>query len=74
VPTNVQEVFTAMPALITYLAAELRHRWRFVRETKDGGYSTETVLVTALLVAGAILVIGIVIVKLTAKANSINLG
>jgi hypothetical protein len=63
-----------MPALITYLAAELRHRWRTVRETKDGGYSTETVLVTALLVAGAILVIGIVIVKLTAKANSINLG
>jgi len=63
-----------MPALISYLAAELRHRWHTVRDTKDGGYSTETVLVTALLVAGAILVIGIVIVKLTAKANSINLG
>ncbi|TQS42811.1 hypothetical protein [Cryptosporangium phraense] len=40
----------------------------------DGGYSTETVLVTALLVALAIAVLGIIAAKVLAKANSINLG
>jgi hypothetical protein len=62
-----------MSALVSYLAAELRHRWRVVRATKDGGYSTEAVLVTALLVALAVLVIGIIAVKVIGKANSINL-
>jgi hypothetical protein len=62
-----------MPAPIMYLAAELWHRWRAVRDTRDGGYSTEAVLVTALLVALAIVVIGIIAVKVTGKANSINL-
>ncbi|MET7949423.1 hypothetical protein [Micromonospora sp. NPDC005324] len=63
-----------MSALITYFAAELRHRWRVVRDTKDGGYSTEAVLVTALLVTLAIVVIGVIAVKVAGKANSINLG
>lgn len=63
-----------MSALVTYLAAELRHRWQAVRDTKDGGYSTEAVLVTAVLVTLALVVIGIIAVKVTAKANSINLG
>jgi hypothetical protein len=63
-----------MPALVSYLAAELRHRWRAVRDTKDGGYSTEAVLVTALLVTLAIVVIAIIALKVTSKANSINLG
>jgi len=62
-----------MSALLTYLAAELRHRWRAVRDTKDGGYSTEAVLVTALLVGLAIVVIGIIALKVTNKANGINL-
>ncbi|WP_018788584.1 hypothetical protein [Micromonospora sp. CNB394] len=63
-----------MSALISYLAAELRDRWQTVRDTKDGGYSTEAVLVTALLVTLAIVVIGIIAVKVAGKANSINLG
>lgn len=63
-----------MSALITYLAAELRRRWQAVRDTKDAGYSTEAVLVTAVLVTLAIVVLGIIAVKVTAKANSINLG
>jgi hypothetical protein len=63
-----------MPALVSYLAAELRHRWRAVRDTKDGGYSTEAVLVTALLVTLGIVVIAIIALKVTSKANSINLG
>jgi hypothetical protein len=63
-----------MSALVTYLAAELRHRWQVVRDTKDGGYSTEAVLVTAVLVTLAIVVLGIIAVKVTGKANSIDLG
>ena len=60
--------------LMGYLIAEIRHRWTLVRDTKDGGYSTEAVLVTALLVLAAIAVIGIIVSKVTSKANSINLG
>ncbi len=63
-----------MSALLSYLAAEIRHRWTVVRDTKDGGYSTEAVLVTALLVLAAIAVIGLIVGKVTGKANSINLG
>jgi hypothetical protein len=63
-----------MSLLITYLTAEIRHRWQRVRDTKDGGYSTEAVLVTALLVTLGILVIGVIALKVTNKANSINLG
>jgi hypothetical protein len=62
-----------MPVLISHLTAKLRHRWRLVRQTKDGGYSTEAVLVTALLVAMALIVIGVIVAKVTAKANDINL-
>ncbi|MEV8515886.1 hypothetical protein [Dactylosporangium sp. NPDC051484] len=63
-----------MSALVSYLAAELRHRWQTVRDTKDGGYSTEAVIVTALLVTLAIVVIAIIALKVTNKANNINLG
>lgn len=63
-----------MLALLHYLTAEIRHRVKAVRDTKDGGYSTEAVLVTALLVLAAILVIGIIVGKVTDKANGINLG
>ncbi|WP_067504561.1 hypothetical protein [Actinoplanes sp. TFC3] len=63
-----------MSALFSYLTAELRHRWKQVRDTGDGGYSTEAVLVTALLVVLAIAVIAIIAAKVAGKANSINLG
>ena len=63
-----------MSALVTYLTAELRHRFNAVRDTRDGGYSTEAVLVTALLVTLAIVVIGIIALKVSNKANGINLG
>jgi hypothetical protein len=39
----------------------------------DGGYSTETVIVTALLAAAALAVIGIIVAKVTGLANSINM-
>jgi hypothetical protein len=63
-----------MSALVTYLAAELRHRWQTARANPDAGYSTEAVLVTDVLVTLAIVVLGIIAVKVTDKANSINLG
>jgi hypothetical protein len=50
-------------------AARAQHR----REP-DAGYSTETVVVTAILVALAIGVLGVIAAKVTSKANSINLG
>jgi hypothetical protein len=63
-----------MVPLLAHLTAEIRRRWRTVRDTRDGGYSTEAVLVTALLVAMALVVIGIIVAKVTSKANDINLG
>lgn len=63
-----------MFSLLSYLTAEVRHRWTVVRDTKDGGYSTEAVLVTALLVLAAIAVIGIIAAKVKSKASDIDLG
>ena len=51
----------------------LKARWDVLRREPEAGYSTETVLVTALLVAGALVIIAIIIAKVTAKANGINL-
>jgi hypothetical protein len=63
-----------MSIVFAYLTAEIRHRWHAIRATNDAGYTTETVLITALLVTLAIVVIGIILVKVTGKANSIDLG
>lgn len=40
----------------------------------DAGYTTETVVVIALLVALAIAAVAIITTKVLAKANSLNLG
>lgn len=61
-------MFTELQILLTRLRAE----WERLRRD-EGGYSTEAVLVTALLVAIAIAVIGIIAVKVAQKADSINL-
>lgn len=63
-----------MLALLVYLTRQLRHRWHTVRATRDAGYSTEAVVVTAVLVALALLVLGIIAGKVVAKATDINLG
>ena len=49
----------------------VRARWEILRRDPDAGYSTETVVVTALLVALALAVLGIIGAAVTAKANSI---
>lgn len=52
----------------TYLA---RVR-RAARE--DAGYTTETIVVTALLAILGLTVVGVIVAKVTAKANGIDLG
>jgi hypothetical protein len=42
--------------------------------SSDGGYATETVLVTALLVMLAVAVLAVLTTKVLAKVNSIDLG
>jgi hypothetical protein len=60
------------PCLVTLWTA-LKARWDVLRREPEAGYSTETVLVTALLVVAALAIIAIIVAKVTAKANGINL-
>lgn len=55
------------------LAHALVARWSVLRRDPEAGYASETVLVTALLIAAGLVVVGIVVAKVTAKANGINL-
>ncbi|WP_143467071.1 hypothetical protein [Lentzea kentuckyensis] len=54
--------------------AVLRARIELLRRTPDGGYVSEYVLVTALVISGTIIVVGIVVALAVAKANSIPLS
>ena len=66
-----------MPALFGYLrlaATLLRGRLAQARRNGEAGYTTETVVVIALLVALAIAAVAIIAAKVLAKANSIQLG
>jgi hypothetical protein len=60
-----------MPPDIHFLIARIRVLTRRLRE-EDAGYTTETIVVTALLVALAIAVLATIAVRVKAKANSIN--
>jgi nitrate reductase gamma subunit len=64
---------TPLAYLLT-AASFLRARLAAVRRTRDAGYTSETVVVIALLVVLALGVVAIIAAKVTAKANSINLG
>ena len=52
----------------------LRGRLAEARAVPDAGYSTEAVVVTALLVTLAVAAVAIIAAKVLAKANSINTG
>jgi hypothetical protein len=58
-------------ARLRQLAARRRFL-RALRDLGDEGYSTETIIVTALLVIMAIAAIAIISAKVIAKANSIG--
>ena len=60
--------------MLRHLLRFLRARWQVLRAEPEAGYSTETVVVTALLVALAIAVLAIIAVKVTSTANNINTG
>jgi len=60
-------------AVSTTVWTRLREGVAALRGEPEAGYSTETVVVTALLVVLAILVIGIIATAVVAKANSITL-
>lgn len=61
-------MFTEVQILIVRIRAELERLRR-----DEAGYSTEAVVVTALLAALAIAVIAIIVMKVTEKADGINL-
>ena len=63
-----------LPELLRIAAGVLRARLAAARATRDAGYTTETVVVTALLVALAIAAVAIIVAKVLAKANGLNLG
>jgi uncharacterized protein YabE (DUF348 family) len=59
-----------------YLAAAatiLKQRLRQLL-TRDDGYTSESVVTTAMLVALALTVLGIIVAKVAARANSIDLN
>jgi hypothetical protein len=58
--------------VVRYLLAQIRARWALLRAEPEAGYTTETVVVTAMLVAMALAVIAIIIAKVTATANNIQ--
>ncbi|MEV8015273.1 hypothetical protein AB0O76_02715 [Streptomyces sp. NPDC086554] len=54
--------------------AHLTEVRRRARSRPDAGYTTETIVVTALLAVLGLTVVGIIVAKVTAKANGIDLG
>jgi hypothetical protein len=63
-----------MHPYLLLLWTRLRARVEVLRRNPEAGYSTETVLVTALLVVLALAVIAVIVTKVTIKANGIDLG
>jgi hypothetical protein len=58
-------------APIAMVIGVLRTRLAVVKE-REGGYTTETVVITALLAAAALAVVGAIIVKVTATGSKIK--
>lgn len=65
-----------LPELIVlrHLLCALSARWQALRAEGEAGYSTEAVIVTALLAALALTAVGIIVAKVIAKANTISTG
>ncbi|GAA5121009.1 hypothetical protein [Haloechinothrix salitolerans] len=60
-----------MLTYLTVIVATVRARISQIR-ADEGGYSTEFVLITALVVAAALTVLGIITAAITQKANEIG--
>jgi hypothetical protein len=53
---------------------QLRRRWQVLRAQPEAGYSTEAVVVTALLVAMGVAAVAIIATKVLSSANGISTG
>jgi len=58
--------------VIRHLFTMLHGRWQALRADPDAAYSTEAVIVTALLAALALTAVGIIVAKVVSSANNIN--
>jgi hypothetical protein len=63
-----------MHQALSYLLTQISAARNRIAATRDDGYSTEFILATALVVVLTLAVVGIIVTKVTAKANSIDLG
>ena len=60
--------------LLRHLATVLCDRWRALRADPEAGYTTETVIVTALLAALALTAVGIIVAKVGTAPNHVSTG
>jgi hypothetical protein len=60
--------------ILRQLIAMVRDRWETARAEPEAGYSTEAVIVTALLAALALTAVGIIVAKVVSSANNISTG
>ncbi len=60
--------------LLRHLYTSLHLRWQALRSDPAAGYTTETVIVTALLAALALTAVGIIVAKVVSAANNISTG
>jgi len=58
--------------ILRHLIQTLTVRWQTLRADPEAGYSTEAVIVTALLAALALTAVGIIVAKVVASANNIS--
>ncbi|MGH9295776.1 MAG: hypothetical protein ACRD0B_10635 [Acidimicrobiales bacterium] len=60
--------------ILRHVIALASERWRALRADSEAGYTTETVIVTALLAALALTAVGIIVAKVVSAANNISTG
>ena len=60
--------------ILRHLFSVLHGRWEALRADPEAGYTTETVIVTALLAALALTAVGIIVAKVVSAANNISTG
>jgi hypothetical protein len=58
----------------TVLWTALQARTESLRREPEAGYTTEFVLVVALIAIAVVLIVGIIVTKIVTKANGIDLG
>jgi hypothetical protein len=59
---------------LTLMLSLLKDRLALLREQKEAGYTAEAVIVIALMVVAAIAIVGVIVDKITTRAQGINMG